>query len=111
VKWYQLHLSTLLALMLLAAGLVWLNVRRHESRAGNTAIMEVDSIGMHLLDSAYWARGWPSDFEAQYDAANTHLHRWDFLALALNAIVCLLLLALAGAGIEWVTRRRERGKA
>jgi hypothetical protein len=27
VKWYQLHLSTLPALMLLAAVLVWLNVR------------------------------------------------------------------------------------
>jgi hypothetical protein len=38
VKWYQLHLSTLLALMLLAAGLVWLNASERAASNDNWTI-------------------------------------------------------------------------
>jgi hypothetical protein len=88
VKWHQLHLSTLLAVMLLAGVLVWLNVR-------------------FIVITPIVQRGWPSSFE-WWAAPGVYNYRWDWPALVLDVALCLLLLALAGAGIEWVTRRKKR---
>jgi hypothetical protein len=81
----QLHLSTLLIVTVLAAGLVWLNVKLQR-------------------DVCFQGYGWPMWCFNGYDD-------WNWSAVALNIGVCLALLAVAAAVIEWVTRRMKRGAA
>jgi hypothetical protein len=99
MKWYQLHLSTLLALMLLAGVLVWLNVP-----------MRPVALPHRLRPDPFnLARGWPMTFQWSYDGPEgDHSRGFDYQHASLDVTVCLLLLAVAGAGIEWVTRRMRR---
>jgi hypothetical protein len=86
----QLHLSTLLIVTLLAAGLVWLNVRER-------------ALTMHC-------RGWPWMFELSWHlpASPEPEYRWFTENLLKDIASCLALLAVAAAAIEWATRRMKR---
>jgi hypothetical protein len=104
MKWYQLHLSTLLTVMLLASVVVWLNVR--ERGIGLPATI----YGAGDAGSApeYHGRGWPSAYEVwYYDAAN-HRYEWDWTALSLDGIFWILVLIIAGGLIEERIRRADR---
>jgi hypothetical protein len=109
-KRLQLHLSTLLIVTLLASGFVWLNVREHSygiagwSVAGwpwlyykwlNLQPPSVPAVGMNSTSEVVWRQPQSAFL-------------WDWPALALDVAICLLLLALTGAAIEWVTRRMKR---
>jgi hypothetical protein len=90
----QLHLSTLLIVSLLAAGLVWLNVRVYYLSG--------------LPGDEVYARGWPNAYYQQASDA-TAFHVWSVKRLWGNFAICLALLAVAAAAIEWATRRMKRG--
>jgi hypothetical protein len=95
----QLHLSTLLIVTVLAAGLAWLNVREHVGSA--VLVFNRDTI---------WntARGFP--FAYQERNSTFVSDAWfDWTRLAVDAAVCLALLTVAAAVIQWLTRRMERG--
>jgi hypothetical protein len=102
VKWYQLHLSTLLALMLLAGGLVWLNVREQTVVITDALISE--GRPARTFTREIRLRGWPSTFES----SSRESHDWNCSALVLDVALCLLLLALAGAVVEWATKLRTK---
>jgi hypothetical protein len=109
----QLHLSTLLIVTLLAAGLVWLNVQEREVPHKWVLLFRPegsqDIIGvMYRHDMAPHGRGWPSAFEISYDDAMNHRYEWVWHAFWLDALLSVQVLALAGVGIEQLTRRMKR---
>jgi hypothetical protein len=94
----QLHLSTVLIVSLLAAGLLWLNVR--------TAVRHFelnDALDEYCHDEHY--RGWPW-YYCEIDVGQASFN-WPILAW--NIAICLALLAVAATTIEWATRRVKRG--
>ncbi|HYF51691.1 MAG TPA: hypothetical protein VEJ63_19910 [Planctomycetota bacterium] len=108
MKWYQLHLSTLLVVSLLAAGLVWLNVR--------DAVFDGEIASRYVpYDTAqpwFAGRGWPWPFEivcwvdSEVPQVDT-LRIWKNLSS--NIVLCFALLTTAAIAIEWLTRRMKRG--
>jgi hypothetical protein len=96
----QLHLSTLVIVTVLAAGLVWLNVRQRQGR------FELHE-GWFVLRLE---RGFPYAFQIVDDDPGIHFEEsWNPTMLALDLTVCLLSLAVAAAAIEWYTRVMKRG--
>jgi hypothetical protein len=91
----QLHLSTLLIVTALAAGLLWLNMRDDAGPGFNT------------IPSTFHCSGWP--LYVQQRNIELNIDRWDWRALTCNAAICLSLLAVAAAAIERATRRMKRG--
>ena len=92
----QLHLSTLLLVSLLAAGLVWLNV--HGSMA------PVKEIGGG--ESRFFERGigWPLPFFIYISSTD---FRWIFFIV--DCLVFFGLLFSVTVAVEWLTRRMKRG--
>jgi hypothetical protein len=88
----QLHLSTLLIVMLLASGLVWLNVREQ---------VVFESKGVWL------GRGWPWMYENWFAEAPIWHVGPDGSAFAQDVAVCLVLLTLGTAATEWLARRMK----
>ena len=100
----QLHLSTLLIVTSLAAGLVWLNVRKYGTGISIDVGFIVES-GLRLT-SQLQAQGWPwphHTFDEPFE------NNWHTTALAGDIFICLALLAVATVAIEWLTRRMKRG--
>ena len=97
---YQLHLSTLISLMLFASVMLWLNIQPR---------VQGDRTFVGLLESTpyigYMGRGWPSAFELWLELPGRKRYEFDSFTLVLNVAWCLLLLFLAALVIEWVTRR------
>jgi len=122
-KLFQLHLSTALVLMFVAAGLVWLNVR--EVKTGNyEKPWTYVPVSMSLLSNAKvltHARGWPWYFQSYWYESWVYpeiygsapewkegsIVEWDRWHLAFNILVALALLAGVGVAVEWVVRRRS----
>ena len=99
----QLHLSTLLIVSLLEAGLVWANVRKHTL-----------SFDIFVPLGKKWphtGRGWPLTYEHINDDPLPGARRyfWDWTPLTMNILACLALLDIATVVIEWLTRRMKRG--
>jgi len=122
-KLFQLHLSTALVLMFVAAGLVWLNVRKVKNE-------KPDPTGFGLLYVPPWklhARGWPLEYQyfwGEYDRVyysslvsdtgapipGRQLDEssgvgWDRWHLAYNILVALAILAGVDVAVEWVVRK------
>ncbi|HYF51378.1 MAG TPA: hypothetical protein VEJ63_18330 [Planctomycetota bacterium] len=102
----QLHLSTLLIVSLLAAGLVSLNVRHRVLDSGIFVRHSTNLAAPHEFQ-ANQGRGWPLPFDVwnEYD----DLHRLHLGKLMVNIAVCLPLLVIATVAIEWLTRRMKCG--
>jgi len=108
----QLHLSTLLIVSLLATGLVYLNVSVRESDLEYQEYSGQVAPGFmfhHGILASRQERGWPFVFEVCFPKAEGENAKCDWPALTLNAMACVLLLALSGVAIEWLTRRMKRG--
>jgi hypothetical protein len=88
---YQLHLSTLLALMLLAGVLVWLNAREQTIYVGWLSLPDT---AYERDDAEVIDHGWPYTFIRKLDSGDV-VHNWFWRSLCLDAVFCLLLLALA----------------
>ena len=122
-NWFQVHLSTTCVLMLVAAGLVWLNVPmvkgaelKHPVDRGTYVHYEIWE--MH-------GRGWPWDFQTSWEQVDTlsslelvvkgrppwHLESatyWYRWYLVYNILVALGILTGVGVAVEWVVWIRER---
>jgi hypothetical protein len=91
----QLHLSTLMLITVVAAGMMWLNVQ-----VGPIAEVYLDGAPVSISKSDI-VRGWPLwCFKGGIG--------WNSLFLAVDITVCLVLLTAAAVAIEWVTRRVKR---
>jgi len=109
-KLLQLHLSTALVLMVLAAGLLLLNVRETETTSYRKYLAE--GLYRGWMRKPHYGqthgRGWPYHFENYnyWDDIRILSGRsnWEFMVI--NILVALALLAVAGVGVEWVVRRR-----
>jgi hypothetical protein len=100
----QLHLSTLLIVSLLAAGLVWLNISGFEDTAFVGSGNDNPSVAVKLQ-----MRGWPIAYQTSLEVgAGLHIPSWAWPDILWDVVVCLTLLALAAAAIEWATRRMKR---
>jgi hypothetical protein len=87
----QLHLSTLLIVSLLAAGLVWLNVRTY------------------FVEHHDWingCRGFPAPFQ-EWLFHDERSVAWSYSSLTLDFALCVTLLPVAAVAIEWVTRQMK----
>jgi hypothetical protein len=100
----QVHLSTLLIVSLLAAGLVLLNVRERLIPSFRPARLSL--------------RGWPCDalkavqflVDSAYDPTLIVEPKTTvfWTPVLVDVIACLGLLAVAAVAIEWATRRMKR---
>jgi len=110
---FQVSLSTLLVVTLLASGMLWLNVRPRQSTGLYDYIVDDRSAtGLHLTLGEYGGRGWPSLYETWLEDPERRRYEFDRPALALNVAACALLLFFAALLIEWGTRRvAARGRS
>jgi hypothetical protein len=124
MKRFQLHLSTLLVLSILAGGFVWLNVRptrddvqRYgESRGDFPYNYDISNRGR----TGYWKmRGfpfkfqewyiWPDDawFRSRAVAYSFSDERFDGWKFTLNCMIGLAALAAVGYCCEQISKRRK----
>ncbi len=108
-KLLQLHLSTCLVLMVLAGGLVWVNVRKvlteeHEEFKNNISPMAVLARGWPWTFQSYWGPVIRTNEggEFQYDSSNGGLNEWS---LSFNILTALTILGAVGTGFEWCIRK------
>ncbi|MCK6474725.1 MAG: hypothetical protein L6R28_23640 [Planctomycetes bacterium] len=111
--WFQLHLSTCVALMCVAGVLVWVNVVPHERqlpnqpRKGQEPPYDVRVVSHGWPISAEWKMedGWPA---ATFYAGDAVDRNALFLVVAVNGAAALALLALTAGSCEFLIRRRAR---
>jgi hypothetical protein len=105
----QLHLSTLLIVTLLAAGLVWLNLRE---RGIYKSVIYLSKQGPEVADQYsrfVHSRGWPTAFEWWWSAPQEgERYQVEWMSVLLNVLACVSALAVAAVAIEWGTRRMKR---
>jgi hypothetical protein len=125
--WARMHLSTMLIVTLLVAGLVWLNVRQRfypyperPSAMGFRAwgwprdhfierdvqVIELFGDNLPLPEQSIKDTELPSRYTLNVQPFEPYGWRWDMVAL--NVAICLALLAVAAIATEWVTRRMKR---
>lgn len=109
-RWFQLHLSTSVVLMVVASGLLYLNAVERVSRIERGPSRLFYEEGSDTLVSVYFTvRGWPivyhdrmlplDHFEA--DSA------MDLGGLCLNGCICLAIATGLTFLLEYLIRRRE----
>lgn len=101
-RWFQLHLSTCIVLMLVAGGMLFLNLRPRSDAHQYACLSDVQ----YYQDLSY---GWPGSFLTTFyeDKALIHqLQRWRPFAVFVDAAVIGLLLAVVAALCEFLARRR-----
>jgi hypothetical protein len=98
-RFWQLHLSTAVLMMFIASGVVGANVRRYE---------------LHIEEYPLNGYGWPFVLYWNTNGYETEtgqpMHQFDWVSLAAN--VCILIIILVSTGIlfEWRICRREARK-
>ncbi len=124
-KVLQLHLSTALVLMVLAGGLVWLNVRSRPVRLPEALDEMIKDSPVEEVKyfTQLKIRGWPCNFqvfnmapefqdklseavEASEGIIQVEATGVDREQLVKNILVALAILGMVGAGFEWWVRRR-----
>lgn len=99
MKWrgiFRIHLTTAIALMMVASGLVWLNL--HPLRAG------VHS-ELFLWEDGTW--GWPLLFKKSIIASLATVEEWTRQDLLFDLCIALAILATVAYCSELRIRRRE----
>jgi hypothetical protein len=115
--WFQFHLSTAIVMMLVAAGLLWLNL--------GPTIRSIEVVLGEPMVEAH-ARGWPFCFwstvfvpSGRYKIAfepepytdyvpGMPMPRVRFGMLAADAVIAIAILLAVAALLEWRIRRKER---
>ena len=106
--WFQIHLSTLMALTVTASIFLWANILPPTSRP-----IEHDYVAIR-------GRGWPiSGFRATAPASGAKLQAFilglesrrdiqkdQWLAWSLNALIALAILTAVGFALEWRVRKQ-----
>jgi hypothetical protein len=108
-KWFQIHLSTAVILVLVAGGLLYVNLspaHRQGSPLDWPLYADDDDWYYEANDC-----GWPwilhSDFIAKYPAGTSTLAQWNHSNLFLNSLTALVLLIICAGSSEYLIRRRE----
>jgi hypothetical protein len=113
---FQIHLSTAVILMFVAGGIISLNVRSSSKMTYVEESYQICPTVVKNADGTYYLvpenrvrhvlvtpHGWP------LKAENKTLERyWNRTNIAINVIVALAILSLAGFICEWWIRRRVR---
>jgi hypothetical protein len=118
-RWFQLHLSTVVVLTLIAGVLVGLNVQVKDLDESISQNLEEH----YLLFPAYSdlstdarVRGWPMVFEVWYNYERSHRlgREWDYspnypnwLGLVFNIATVLAIASGVGLTLEYYIRRRS----
>lgn len=115
-RWFQIHLSTAVLLVLTAGVLLGLNL---ESRNGSMVTLgmsdppfnEHPQPGMllHYGTSSYRA-GWPKPCYEFYIVDEKSYGWWNYSGLAINAATASSIMAAAGLLSEYIIRRRAAQK-
>lgn len=101
-RWFQIHLSTAVVLMVCAGGLLWLNFRALPTN--DPAFKEMF---FELEGSPWFMRGWPwvwEDWSFPIFGAGPRYY-WGHLVLDVG--VAFLILTSVAAFMEFLIRRRE----
>lgn len=97
-RWFQIHLSTAMVLMLCAGGLLWLNVRTNGWLRGWPCTW---GYRLMYLDSEEAAIAWKAGHELSSEwQTNTYY-------LTVNVAVAVAFLIVIAALLEFLLRRRE----
>ena len=96
MKRFQLHLSTLLLLTILAGGFVWLNVQ---------PLPVVTEDGFVRTESE--GRGFPFKYDDWFDHNGSYWYGSNYYALALNCMIGLAALSTVGWAVERIIRQRK----
>ena len=117
-RWLQIHLSTAIAMMLVASVLVWANVYEQRSIRYNImkAISEHEqkkkSVNSKVLkesvDSFPAFLGWP--FVGLEIRGSKGSQNWRYGSVLANLIVAIVLIATTAIACEWFIRRRHKMK-
>ena len=105
MKWYQLHLTTLLLLTVLAGAFVG---AQFWTRRGDYIVppnVEVSFVFPSDFDPHYKVRGWPVAYEGWL---RTDVRDWfKGWALVLNAMLGIVALAIMGYCVERINGSRK----
>jgi hypothetical protein len=104
-RWFQIHLSTAVVLMLCAGGLLWLNVEKWPNDDLETTFAGLD---LRNETGVAYVRGWPWAWEEKTfpDFGWGTLNYWSMLAL--NIAVAIGVLGIVAAFCELLLRRYRR---
>ena len=112
-RWFQIHLSTAVVLMITSGVLLWANLTTEPE-------VEMWSVSRNMTNwhTIIRGRGWPIR-RARIFPSNKFpkdvlrrfkQNEWEFDAIALNGLIALTILAALGVTLEWMIRRRERAR-
>ena len=110
-SWFQLHLSTAIVMMVVAGGLLWMNLHRRPGEP-NLAPDSEQYYGT-IYPSNYDAYGWPHGITLWFNSeTNEHTvftfrHPAYLLPIVIDVLVALLILFVVWRCCEYVVRRRE----
>jgi hypothetical protein len=115
-RFWQLHLSTAVASLLLLGPLIWFNVLPNDEPllVNEAKIAEIDP----LFTSLKSYRGWPIRFNQSFSISTTSNGRITcgcgttlrIVPFAENILICGTLIIAFAISIEWLIRRREARK-
>ena len=103
-RWFQIHLSTAVVVMVLASILIFVNVTER------TASWEIGRMLDFSIRRDAVVRGWPIPFQVRLIVEN----REDFdilvkiLRVTLNAVIGVIILIVTAIFLEYLIRRRAK---
>jgi len=106
-RWFQVHLSTAIALMLVSAVLVWANMRVQDVPYENHADLFRANYGWPLTAVYREAEKWPIGSLLYPIGESYYVIDWE-KGVPLNCSSALAILAATAFACEWLIRRRER---
>jgi len=114
-RFWQIHLSTAVVVMITAGGLLALNCLHHEHALSSTdddgvfrgSVFEYTIWDVSPISLRY---GWPSTCLETYDfnKKQNHWGRWRVRGILLNAGVACGVLTVVAFGSEYLIRRRSK---
>jgi len=118
-KFWQVHLSTAVILMIEAAGLLWLNVTHVEEKRTLHYPLYFEGSELTNVAALFERQGWPICYHQVFFQGTLHDRMnpddrvsddWKALSLTIDAVICLVILLANGSICEWLIRRREGRK-
>jgi hypothetical protein len=121
-RFWQIHLSTAVVLMVVASGLVFLNIGprwlppdsknlHYETlQLSPEAALEIGQKELVLGTEYHSARGWPALAIMNWRRGHVSDSDWNILGVAINSVVALITLIIVSVICELLIRRREARK-
>lgn len=110
--WFQIHLSTAMVMMIIAGGLLWLNIHPRYGQP-NMAPDSVQYWGTNHPGN-YDAYGWPMGIVEWVNAetgersiVNFRYPMFGVLPIAVDFFLAILILFAVSRCVEYIVRRRE----